>query len=105
MVVEGIIEYYRQLGRSARPRIHFVGRSPDDENEWWYFEAVDVDGELIAIRQVTIEASGDGHRYSAEHIEDVWGGLTDQAIDYEDQLERCAASVFADAWDRAASDA
>jgi hypothetical protein len=101
VVVEGVIAYYRELELSCRPRIHLMGRSPDDTNEWWFFEAVEVGGELIAIRQVTIEASGAGHRYSADHIEDDWGGLTDQAIDYEDQLERCAQSIFEDAWDRA----
>jgi hypothetical protein len=99
VVVEGVIEYYRQLERSDHPRVHLLGRAPEDE--WWYFEAVEVDRELIAIRQVTIEANGTGHRYSADHIEDEWGFVTDHAIDYSEQLERCTPPVFQDAWERA----
>lgn len=100
VVVEGVVDYYCELELSSLPCVHLVWRSPDDENEWWYVEAVEVDGELVAIRQVTIEANGDGHRYSTDRIEDDWDGLTDQAIDYEEQPERRSASLFEEAWGR-----
>ena len=99
MVVEEVIQYYRALTRSDRERVYLAGISPDDDKERWYFEAVRDRNELVAIRQITVEADGTRHCYWAEHMEDDWGGLTDQAIDYEDQLRQCAEAEFLAAWD------
>ena len=96
MATQESIECYLALDRSDRPRTYLFGPSPDDERELWYFEAVDDNGALIAIRQLTIGADGTRHAYSPQHIEDEWGFLTDQPIDYADELTPCDAAIPAD---------
>jgi hypothetical protein len=96
---EASLEYYLALDRSDRPRTYLFGPSPDDTHELWYFEAVDDNGALIAIRQLTIEADGTRHAYSPQHIEDEWGFLTDQPIDYADELSSCSAEQFRQIWE------
>ncbi|WP_063765723.1 MULTISPECIES: hypothetical protein [Streptomyces] len=60
----------------------------DEEGRLRYIEAVPDCGELIVIKQAELTAAGQLHRYSWEHLEDKHGGLTDQAIDPEqDPLE------------------
>jgi hypothetical protein len=98
VIDEEAIRYYLELEQSARPRRHLRGRSPDDEREQWYFEVLEDEGELIAVRQLTIEADGTRHRYSPQHLEDGWGFLTDQPIDPTDELSPCTADEFNAAW-------
>jgi hypothetical protein len=98
VATQASIEYYLALDRSDRPRTYLFGPSPDDECELWYFEAVDDNGALIAIRHLTIGADGTQHAYSPQHIEDEWGFLTDQPIDYADQLTPCDAEQFRQIW-------
>jgi hypothetical protein len=58
----------------------------------WYIEAVPGRGELSVIKQAELTSDGQLHRYSWEHLEDEHGGLTDQAIDPdEDPLEAISA--------------
>jgi hypothetical protein len=99
VATQASIEYYLALDRSDRPRTCLFGPSPDDERELWYFEAVDDNGALIAIRQLTIGADGTRHAYSPQHIEDEWGFLTDQPIDYADELTPCDAAQFRQIWE------
>jgi hypothetical protein len=97
-VVEGVsanVEYLRGLDASDRERAYFSG---DAEGERWLFEAVDDGGRFVVIRQVVIDAGGGVHRYSWRRREDEHGGLTDQAIEPTDGLERGEVSEFIDAW-------
>jgi hypothetical protein len=99
VATQASIEYYLALDRSDRPRTYLFGPSPDDERELWYFEAVEDNGVLVAIRQLTIGADGTRHAYSPQHVEDAWGFLTDQPIDYADELTPCDAEQFRQIWE------
>ncbi len=89
------------LVRTSLPRSHWGGVSPDDPAERWFFEAVEDAGELVAIRQLTVESDGTKHVYSAEHLDDEWGFLTDQPLrpDESDGLLPISAETFQAAWD------
>jgi hypothetical protein len=93
--------YFAELEASSRPRTCWAGASPEDPTEWWYFEAVEDAGEVVAIGQVTIDRAGGRHAYSADHLEDDWGFLTDQALAPEgfEGLGPCSAQRFHAAWD------
>ncbi|MFF7330264.1 hypothetical protein [Streptomyces sp. NPDC008150] len=94
-----IVAYYRALDESATLRHHF--RHADEEGGLWYVEAVPDRGELIVLKQAELTATGRLHRYSWEHMEDRHGGLTDQAIDPEqDPLEAIPAEEFQRVWTR-----
>ncbi|MET7679185.1 hypothetical protein [Streptomyces sp. NPDC005423] len=93
--------YYRTLDECATLRHHF--RHADEEGGLWYVEAVpDPDhGELIVIKQAELTPAGRLHRYSWGHLEDEHGGLTDQAVDpEEDPLDTVPAAEFQRVWTR-----
>jgi len=90
--------YFRSLDESQRPRTHWRGVDPDDNDTQWLFETVDDDGQRVAIRQLVIEPSGAIHRYWWEHLEDEAGFLTDQPVDYVDKLDEISAAEFARLW-------
>ncbi|MEU2745494.1 hypothetical protein ABZ613_04225 [Streptomyces collinus] len=93
------VAYFRALDEDAALRHHF--RHADEEGGWWYIEAVPDRGELIVIKQAELTSAGQLHRYSWEHLEDEHGGLTDQAIDpEEDPLETIPAEEFQQVWTR-----
>ena len=93
------VAYYRALDEDATLRHHF--RHADEEGSFWYIEAVPDRGELIVIKQAELTSAGQLHRYSWEHLEDEDGGLTDQAIDpEEDPLEAIPAEEFQWIWTR-----
>ena len=54
----------------------------------------------IAIRQLTVGGDGSRHAYSADHLEDEWGFLTDQPIEPNESIAMKAipASDFDAAW-------
>jgi hypothetical protein len=91
--------YYRALDEGATLRHHF--RHADEEGGLWYFEAVADRGELIVIKQAELTSAGQLHGYSWEHLENEHGGLTDQAIDpEEDPLEAITVDEFQRVWAR-----
>jgi hypothetical protein len=93
------VAYFRALDENATLRRHF--RGADEEGGLWYFEAVPDRGELIAVKQAELTSAGQLHRYSWEYMEDEHGGLTDQAIDpEEDPLEAIPADEFHRVWTR-----
>ncbi|MEU1200973.1 hypothetical protein ABZ446_32790 [Streptomyces sp. NPDC005813] len=94
-----IVAYYRALDERATLRHHF--RHEDEEGGRWYIEAVPDRGQLIVLKQAELTSSGQLHRYSWGHLEDERGGLTDQAIDpEEDPLEAIPAEEFQRVWSR-----
>ena len=101
MATEESVGYYQALQASARPRTYLCGDAPDVPAERWYFEAVEDGGEVIVIRQLVIEGDGTRHAYSADHIEDAWGFLTDQPLDGSEGLSACRAEEFHAAWNSA----
>ncbi|MEU2978681.1 hypothetical protein ABZ678_17170 [Streptomyces hirsutus] len=93
------VAHFRALDENAAQRHHF--RHADEEGGLWYIEAVPDRGELIAVKQAALTSAGQLHRYSWEHLEDEHGGLTDQAIDpEEDPLEVITADEFQRVWAR-----
>jgi hypothetical protein len=52
----------------------------------------------VAIRQIVVEPSGAVHRYWWEHLEDESGFLTDQPVDYTDQLDAISVDAFIRLW-------
>lgn len=98
MATEESVGYYQPLQASTRPRTYLCGDAPDVPTERWYFEAVEDGGELIAIRQLVIEGDGTRHAYSADHIEDDWGFLTDQSLNGSEALSACSPEDFHVAW-------
>lgn len=93
------VAYFRALDEGATVRHHF--RHADEEGGLWYIEAVPDRGELIVIKQAELTSVGQLHQYSWEHLEDEHGGLTDQAIDpEEDPLEAIPAEEFQRVWTR-----
>lgn len=98
MATAEYVTYLLALQASSRARVYLFGPSPDDLAELWYFEAVDDGGERIAIRQLTVQADGSRHAYSPQHVADEWGALTDQPIDYVNQLSACSAEDFLVVW-------
>ncbi|RFC78237.1 hypothetical protein [Streptomyces sp. AcE210] len=94
-----IVAYYRALDERATLQHYF--RHEDEEGGRWYIEAVLDRGELIVLKQAELTSAGQLHRYSWEHLEDERGGLTDQAIDpEEDPLEAIPAEEFQRVWNR-----
>ncbi|MCX3286232.1 hypothetical protein OR263_05810 [Streptomyces sp. NEAU-H22] len=94
-----IAAYYRALDEGATLRHHF--RHADEEGGLWYIEAVPDRGDLIVIKQAELTSAGQLHQYSWKHLEDEHGGLTDQAIDPEqDPLEAIPAEDFQRVWNR-----
>ena len=99
MATAEYVTHFLALQESSRARVYLFGSSPEDPAELWYFEAVDDGGNRIAIRQLTVEADGSRHAYSPQHMEDEWGALTDQPIDFANQLSACSAEDFFVVWE------
>lgn len=90
---------FRALDENATPRRHF--HHADEEDGLWYIEAVPDRGEWVVIKQAELTSAGRFHRYGREHPEDEHGGLTDRAIDpEEDPLETISAEEFQRVWTR-----
>lgn len=96
------VAWYRALDESAEPRQYFEyvdheGRV--DKGARWLWEAVVVNGETVAIRQIEIGSSGAAHCYWWRHLEDDVGGLTDQALDVaEPGFTTVPSSAFRALW-------
>ena len=90
--------YFRALTESDRDREYWLGESPDDPGEQWYFETVEDSGQKVAIRQITVGPAG-RFAYSAAHLEDEHGFLTDQPMSpVEEGLAAVEESAFEAVW-------
>ncbi len=101
-----VAENYRRLDEGPGPFAyrHFPDAGVDGYRYW--FKSAEDQGELIAIRQVQIGADGLVHRYWWEKLDDVAGGLTDQALhpDIEDDLVPISEEVFEGIWSSRGND-
>lgn len=96
------VAWYRALDQSAEPRRYFEYVDHEglvDKGARWLWEAVVVNGETVAIRQIEMDSSGTVHCYWWRHLEDDAGGLADQAIDVaEPGIAAVPRSVFRALW-------
>jgi hypothetical protein len=90
--------YFQGLEESDRPREHWRGIDPDDGRTQWLFQTVEDGGQQIAIRQVIVHPDGVIDRYWWKHLEDEAGFLTDQPVEYTDQLIAISADEFDALW-------
>ena len=96
------VAWYRALDDSPEPRQYFEYVDHEglvDKGARWLWEAVVVNGETVAIRQIERDSSGTAHCYWWRHLEDDAGGLTDQATDVaEPGITAVPRSVFRALW-------
>lgn len=97
------VAWYRALDEGSEPRYYYeyVDRAGlVDEGARWLWEAVRVDHETVAIKQIELDSSGAARRYWWRRVEDDAGGLTDQALDLvELGLTPVSRSAFYALWD------
>ncbi|WP_143051121.1 hypothetical protein [Amycolatopsis pretoriensis] len=96
------VAWYRALDDSPEPRQYFEYVDHEglvDKGARWLWEAVVVNGEAVAIRQIEMGSSGAAHCYWWRHLENDVGGLTDQALDLtEPGLTTVSGSKFRALW-------
>jgi hypothetical protein len=96
------VAWYRALDESSEPRQYFEYVDHEglvDKGARWLWEAIVVNDETVAIRQIELGSSGAAHCYWWRHLEDDAGGLTDQALDLaEPGLTAVPRSVFRALW-------
>ncbi|RSN30014.1 hypothetical protein DMC61_17360 [Amycolatopsis sp. WAC 04169] len=93
---------YRTLDESSEPRRYYEYVDDEglvDEGARWLWEAIVVDHETVAVKQIEQDSSGAVRRYWWRNIEDDAGGLTDQALD--SGLTPVSRATFYALWDSA----
>lgn len=97
------VAWYRALDEGFEPRQYFEyvdHKGLVDEGARWLWEAIAVNHETVAIRQIELDSSGVAHCYWWRHLEDDAGGLTDQALDVgEPGLTPVSRSAFYALWE------
>ncbi|WP_326943219.1 hypothetical protein OG439_24530 [Amycolatopsis sp. NBC_01307] len=96
------VAWYRALDESSEPRQYFEYVDREglvDVGARWLWEAVVVNDETVAIRQIEVGSSGVVQCYWWRRLEDVASGLTDQALDVsEPGVTSVSRSVFYSLW-------
>jgi hypothetical protein len=79
------VTWYRTLDETPGPRsyLEYVDDGLVDRGARWLWEAVTVDHETVAIKQIDISSTGTTHRYSWQNLDDDFGALTDQPLDLD----------------------
>ncbi|WP_370964824.1 hypothetical protein [Amycolatopsis sp. cg9] len=97
------VAWYRALDESSEPRRYFEYVDHEgmvDKGARWLWEAVVVNDETVAIKQIELSLSGLARCYWWRHLEDDAGGLTDQALDLtEPGLTAVSGSSFRALWE------
>ncbi|MER7860188.1 hypothetical protein ABTX61_13865 [Amycolatopsis japonica] len=91
---------YRALDEGAGLRQYYEYVDHErlvDEGARWLWEAIVVEHEIVAIKQIELDSSGAVRRYWWRNIEDEAGGLTDQALD--PGLTAVSRSTFYALWE------
>ena len=97
------VAWYRDLDQSTEPRCYYEYVDREglvDEGARWLWEAIVVDRETVAVKQIELSSSGVAHRCWWQRLEDDAGELTDQALDLvEPGLTPVSRSAFSALWD------
>ena len=97
------VAWYRALDEGSEPRHYYEYvdcAGLVDEGARWLWEAVRVNHETVAIKQIELDSSGAARYYWWRQVEDDTGGLTDQALDLlEPGLTPVSRSAFYALWD------
>lgn len=97
------VAWYRALDEGSELRRYYEYADREglvDEGARWLWEAIVVDHETVALKQIELDSSGTAHRYWWRNLEDDAGGLTDQALDLADPgLTPVSRSTFYALWD------
>lgn len=96
------VAWYRALDEGSEPRQYYEYVDHEglvDEGARWLWEAIVVDHEMVAIKQIEQDSSGAVRRYWWRNIEDDAGGLTDQPLD--PGLTPVSRATFYALWDSA----
>ncbi|MER6666004.1 hypothetical protein ABT256_15805 [Amycolatopsis japonica] len=97
------VAWYRALDEGSELRRYYEYVDHEglvDEGARRLWEAIVVEQETVAIRQIELDSSGTIRRYWWRNIEDDAGGLTDQALDLtEPGLTPVSPSAFYSLWD------
>ncbi|HEX7306773.1 hypothetical protein [Lentzea sp.] len=78
------VVWYWKLDQGSDPRHYYEYVDHEglvDEGARWLFEAVEVNHEVVAIKQIELPSSGAVRRYWWRYLEDDAGGLTDQPLE------------------------
>jgi hypothetical protein len=90
--------YFRSLVESERARSYWTGIAPEDPGERWFFETIQDEGRSIAVRQIAVSPDR-SLGYSADHLEDEHGFLTDQPVEpMAFGLDAVDAATFERVW-------
>jgi hypothetical protein len=94
-----VIAFYRGLDEGPGPFrfFRFLDASLDGHRYWT--KAVEVEGELVAIRQIEDTEVGRARRYWWQHLDDRSGMLTDQPLP-PDPGQEGLIEISADEFDR-----
>ncbi|MFD5243649.1 hypothetical protein ACFWIW_03875 [Amycolatopsis sp. NPDC058340] len=97
------VAWYRAFDESSELRQYYEYVDHEglvDEGARWLWEAITVNDEAVAIKQIELDSSGTAHRYCWRNIEDDAGGLTDRALDLADPgFTPISRSAFYALWD------
>ncbi|SMC46835.1 hypothetical protein SAMN05661093_00001 [Kibdelosporangium aridum] len=97
------VGWYRALDEDPGPRCYFEYVDEEglsDKGSRWLWEAVIVDGDVVAIKQIEVPSSGPSRRYWWQHLEDDTGMLTDQALETDQPgITPITRSAFYALWD------
>src|SRR6266545_1364877 len=77
-----VVGFFRRLDEHATDRLHF--RHLDEDQGLWLWQAVPVEGEVVAIKQVQVAPDGTVSRYWWQRMQDDRGFLTDQPLNPEE---------------------
>lgn len=97
------VVWYRELDEGSDPRHYYEYVDHEGlvgEGARWLWEAVAVNHEVVAIKQIELPSSGVARRYWWRYMEEDAGGLTDQPLEVaEPGLASISRSVFYAQWD------
>jgi hypothetical protein len=95
-----VVAFYRRLDEQATDRLYFRAQDPEEEQGLWLWEAVPVQDEVVAVKQIQVAPDGTVSRYWWQWMQDDRGFLTDQPLDPQiDDLDSISAEEFRRHWE------
>lgn len=90
--------FIRSLDEQDGPRRYLTAQDPEDGRRY-FWEAVEVKGGLVAVKQLEIDPQGTRWRYDWNHLEDENGFLTDQPLYADKNIVKTTRDVFFNEWE------